>query len=72
VFVSLIEKHLNGLVGYNVPEAGMFVYFKLLGIPDSKKLVGGSRTAMRAHMDCMAREVALFEYMRLSSPSVLL
>ena len=39
VFVSLVEKHLKGLVEYTVPEAGMFVYFKLPGVVDSKKLV---------------------------------
>lgn len=39
VFIRLVEKHLKGLVEYSIPEAGMFVYFKLEGIADSKKLV---------------------------------
>lgn len=39
VFVSLVDKHLKGLVDYAIPEAGMFVYLHLRGIDDSKKLV---------------------------------
>ncbi len=39
VFVALVEKHLKGMVTYTVPEAGMFVYFKLHGIENSKTLV---------------------------------
>jgi len=38
-FIQRVEKHLKGLVTYTVPEAGMFVYFKLHGVADSKKLV---------------------------------
>jgi kynurenine/2-aminoadipate aminotransferase len=39
VFVGLVEKHLKGLVDYGMPTAGMFLYLKLRGITDSKKLV---------------------------------
>lgn len=39
VFVGLLEKHLRGLVEYGVPTAGMFVYLRLKGVVDSKKLV---------------------------------
>lgn len=39
VFIGLVEKHLKGLVEYGVPTAGMFIYFKLKGVVDSKKLV---------------------------------
>ena len=40
-FVGLVEKHLKGLVHYGLPEAGMFVWFRLPGVADSKKLVEG-------------------------------
>lgn len=39
VFMSLVEKHLKGLVEYGTPTAGMFIYFRLPGVTDSKKLV---------------------------------
>lgn len=39
VFMALVEKHLSGLVDYGVPTAGMFLYLRLRGIADSKKLV---------------------------------
>lgn len=38
-FIALVEKHLKGLVTYTTPTAGMFVYFKLHGVADSKKLI---------------------------------
>ncbi|EGC33234.1 hypothetical protein DICPUDRAFT_37021 [Dictyostelium purpureum] len=38
-FVKLLEKHLSGLVEYNIPSAGMFVWIRLLGIQDSKSLI---------------------------------
>ncbi|KAF2072486.1 hypothetical protein CYY_006195 [Polysphondylium violaceum] len=38
-FISLIEKHLKGLVEYNAPTAGMFVWMKLNGVTDTKSLI---------------------------------
>jgi len=38
-FISLIEKNLGGLVEYNIPTAGMFVWMNLLGITDTKALI---------------------------------
>jgi hypothetical protein len=39
VFVSLLDKHLKGMVEYTAPDAGTFVWLRLLGVPDSNKLV---------------------------------
>ena len=33
------DKYLSGLVEYTVPSAGMFVWFKLVGVADSKLLI---------------------------------
>jgi len=38
-FVRSMEKHLTGLAEWNVPDAGMFVWIRLLGIEDSKVLI---------------------------------
>ncbi|GMI23592.1 hypothetical protein TrCOL_g11294 [Triparma columacea] len=37
-FVACIEKHLEGLVEYRIPTAGMFVWMKLIGISDAQSL----------------------------------
>ena len=37
--ISHCDKYLKGLVEYTVPSAGMFVWFKLVGVADSKKLI---------------------------------
>jgi hypothetical protein len=39
VFMRACDKHLTGLAEWNRPSAGMFVWFKLLGIDDSKSLI---------------------------------
>mmetsp|Transcript_25787 Transcript_25787/g.72225 ORF Transcript_25787/g.72225 Transcript_25787/m.72225 type:complete len:422 (+) Transcript_25787:59-1324(+) len=38
-FCELAEKHLTGLAEWSVPEAGMFVWFKLVGVIDSFGLI---------------------------------
>ena len=38
-FHRLATKHLQGLAEWSVPKAGMFVWMRLLGIRDSKKLI---------------------------------
>lgn len=40
-FIACAEKHLSGLAEWTVPEAGMFVWIRLLGIADSKALIEG-------------------------------
>ena len=42
LLLSYVDKYLDGLVSYTVPCAGMFVWFKLLHVRDSKKLIEGS------------------------------
>ena len=37
--IACCNKYLDGLVEYTVPSAGMFVWFKLCGVADSKKLI---------------------------------
>ena len=37
--ISYCDKYLQGLVEYTVPSAGMFVWFKLCGVADSKVLI---------------------------------
>ncbi len=39
MFIECVEKHLKDYVTYSVPTAGMFVWFKLNGIEDSKKFI---------------------------------
>jgi len=39
LFCSLAEKHLRGLAEWHPPSAGMFVWFKILGIQSSEKLI---------------------------------
>lgn len=41
LFLNLASKHLKGLAEWTVPSAGMFVWFKLLGVPDSRLLIEG-------------------------------
>lgn len=38
-FVGLATKHLDGLATWNVPSAGMFLWFQLIGVEDSAKLI---------------------------------
>jgi len=38
-FCSLATKHLKGLAEWSVPEAGMFIWFKLNGVDDSMSLI---------------------------------
>ncbi|KAN0023297.1 hypothetical protein ACTFIU_011467 [Dictyostelium citrinum] len=37
--IESIDRHLKGLVEFNIPSAGMFIWFKLLGVEDSKALI---------------------------------
>ncbi|KAN0029875.1 hypothetical protein ACTA71_008012 [Dictyostelium dimigraforme] len=37
--IDSIDRHLKGLVEFNIPSAGMFIWFKLLGVEDSKALI---------------------------------
>uniref|UniRef100_A0A7S1JB35 Aminotransferase class I/classII large domain-containing protein n=1 Tax=Eutreptiella gymnastica TaxID=73025 RepID=A0A7S1JB35_9EUGL len=39
LFLSLCDKHLTGLAEWHAPSAGMFVWFRLIGIEDSSKLI---------------------------------
>eukprot|EP01122_Echinamoeba_exundans_P016800 TRINITY_DN8636_c0_g1_i1.p1 TRINITY_DN8636_c0_g1~~TRINITY_DN8636_c0_g1_i1.p1 ORF type:complete len:460 (+),score=105.71 TRINITY_DN8636_c0_g1_i1:76-1380(+) len=39
VFLGFAEKHLTGLAEWWVPSAGMFVWFKFLGVEDSSELI---------------------------------
>jgi kynurenine/2-aminoadipate aminotransferase len=39
MFVEAAKKHLTGLVEYEIPEAGMFVWLKLKKVTDSSKLI---------------------------------
>eukprot|EP01112_Ceratiomyxa_fruticulosa_P024360 TRINITY_DN996_c0_g1_i1.p1 TRINITY_DN996_c0_g1~~TRINITY_DN996_c0_g1_i1.p1 ORF type:complete len:501 (-),score=122.09 TRINITY_DN996_c0_g1_i1:88-1389(-) len=38
-FLEAAKRHLEGLAEWSVPHAGMFVWFKLLGIKDSRVLI---------------------------------
>jgi kynurenine/2-aminoadipate aminotransferase len=38
-FVKAVDKHLNGLVEYTVPKAGMFLWLKLNGIDDTLAII---------------------------------
>lgn len=40
-FIACADRHLAGLAEWTVPEAGMFVWMRLLGIADSKVLIEG-------------------------------
>lgn len=42
LMISLAQKYLSGLVEYTIPTAGMFIWFKLLHVADSKILIEGS------------------------------
>eukprot|EP01083_Nonionella_stella_P171218 584395_1 len=37
--VRAVERHLTGLARWNVPNAGMFLWIELLGVPDTKELI---------------------------------
>eukprot|EP01063_Lacrimia_lanifica_P003711 TRINITY_DN12006_c0_g1_i1.p1 TRINITY_DN12006_c0_g1~~TRINITY_DN12006_c0_g1_i1.p1 ORF type:complete len:417 (+),score=114.95 TRINITY_DN12006_c0_g1_i1:64-1314(+) len=39
VFLALCDKHLTGLAEWNVPEAGMFVWFTIPGVSDTLDLI---------------------------------
>ena len=39
VFLAACDKHLTGLAKWNVPEAGMFVWFTFNGVPDTFELI---------------------------------
>ena len=39
VLAHAAERHLKGLAKWNIPEAGMFLWFQLLGIDDTKTLI---------------------------------
>ncbi|KAJ3145662.1 hypothetical protein HK101_002413 [Irineochytrium annulatum] len=39
VFLESAERHLKGLAEWTAPTAGMFVWFKLVGIRDSSSLI---------------------------------
>lgn len=38
-FMRLAERHLRGLAEWSPPEAGMFVWFHLPGIPSTEKMI---------------------------------
>eukprot|EP00996_Jenningsia_fusiforme_P000312 NODE_1262_length_1612_cov_31.721689_g1127_i0.p1 GENE.NODE_1262_length_1612_cov_31.721689_g1127_i0~~NODE_1262_length_1612_cov_31.721689_g1127_i0.p1 ORF type:complete len:183 (-),score=35.14 NODE_1262_length_1612_cov_31.721689_g1127_i0:102-650(-) len=38
-FLEMCDKHLTGLAEWHSPSAGMFVWFRLIGIEDSSKLI---------------------------------
>lgn len=38
-FCELAEKHLSGLAEWSVPDAGMFVWFRLVGVENSMELI---------------------------------
>lgn len=38
-FVASAKRHLDGLVEYSLPKAGMFVWLRLLGVEDSASLI---------------------------------
>ncbi len=38
-FIQAAEKHLTGLAEWDAPNAGMFVWLKLVGIDDSAALI---------------------------------
>lgn len=38
-FLSSAERHLAGLVEWNAPDAGMFIWMKLLGVDDAQELI---------------------------------
>lgn len=37
--MELATKHLEGLATWNVPSAGMFLWFKLNGVEDTSRLI---------------------------------
>ncbi|KAI8914183.1 pyridoxal phosphate-dependent transferase [Gorgonomyces haynaldii] len=39
VFCAALTKHLSGIAQWDVPDAGMFVWIKLLGVKDSFQLI---------------------------------
>ena len=39
VMAAAAERHLTGLAEWTVPEAGMFLWFQLKGIADTKSLI---------------------------------
>ena len=39
VFVAAAERHLSGLAEWTTPDAGMFVWLRLLGVADSHALI---------------------------------
>ena len=39
LFLAAAERHLTGLAEWTSPEAGMFVWFRLVGIDDSRALI---------------------------------
>jgi hypothetical protein len=39
MFCELAGKHLSGLAEWGVPDAGMFVWFRLLGVSDTMDLI---------------------------------
>lgn len=47
LFVALATKHLEGLATWNVPSAGMFLWFQLTGIEDTAKLIGEKAVAKK-------------------------
>lgn len=46
-FLACADKHLKGLAEWTVPSAGMFVWFKLLGITDSQQLIQSRAVAKK-------------------------
>ncbi|CAF4212729.1 unnamed protein product, partial [Adineta steineri] len=39
LMVNAIKKHLNDMVTFNEPTAGMFIWMKINGIDDTRKLI---------------------------------
>ncbi|XP_018369557.1 PREDICTED: kynurenine/alpha-aminoadipate aminotransferase, mitochondrial-like [Trachymyrmex cornetzi] len=39
IMLTMIEKHLNGLAEWSIPQGGMFFWIKLLGVNDTMDLV---------------------------------
>eukprot|EP01135_Chromosphaera_perkinsii_P010381 Nk52_evm53s2118 gene=Nk52_evmTU53s2118 len=39
IFIKYCEQHLQGLATWSVPEAGMFVWFKVIGVNDTTQLI---------------------------------
>eukprot|EP00123_Amoebidium_parasiticum_P001249 comp12292_c0_seq1/m.7123 comp12292_c0_seq1/g.7123 ORF comp12292_c0_seq1/g.7123 comp12292_c0_seq1/m.7123 type:complete len:450 (-) comp12292_c0_seq1:161-1510(-) len=38
-FMAIVEKHLKGKAEWTVPQAGMFVWFRLCGVEDTRELI---------------------------------